>query len=367
MPALQVRGQPHPHHVPERRGRHRPHRVALGLPRLRRAGARASCPSSRTPTGSTSTPRSSSSCTRPGCRIAEIPIPTYYGDEICYVDGMKYAKDVTKDVLRYRAHKMGFGTGEMAFASDAYEVKEGADTSHGRILRWMALRPPSRILDLGCSDGELGGRARGHGPRGGRRRHRGAQGRAGAARPTSTRPTSTRASRPRWATTSTWCSPPTSSSTCGTPEQLLVEIRAQLAPGGSVVTSIPNFGHWYPRAAGGARAVSTTTPAASSTGATCGSSPVEASSASSRGGVGDPPQRGHRPAARGRGAGRRHREHPATRALPRARRVARPIGLRSRSGRSSSPTSSSTSSSDRRRPSGPWLRRSTRIDGRTGP
>ena len=41
----------------------------------------------------------------------EVPIPTYYGDEICYVNGMGYAKDVIRDVLRYRLHKMGFGDG----------------------------------------------------------------------------------------------------------------------------------------------------------------------------------------------------------------------------------------------------------------
>ena len=64
--ALQVRRQPHPHHVPEQRGRHRPHRVALGLPRLRRAGPRPAPARTRTSTASTSTPRSSSSCTRPG-------------------------------------------------------------------------------------------------------------------------------------------------------------------------------------------------------------------------------------------------------------------------------------------------------------
>ncbi len=34
-----------------------------------------------------------------GMRIAEVPIPTYYGDEICYVDGLGYAADVTKDVV----------------------------------------------------------------------------------------------------------------------------------------------------------------------------------------------------------------------------------------------------------------------------
>ena len=38
-----------------------------------------------------------------GFRIKEIPIPTYYGDEICYVNGMKYAKDVVRSVLRYRS------------------------------------------------------------------------------------------------------------------------------------------------------------------------------------------------------------------------------------------------------------------------
>src|SRR5690606_8804217 len=99
-----------------------------------------------------------------GKRIAEVPIPTYYGDEICYVNGMRYARDVTRDVVRYRAHKMGFGTGTMAFASQAYELKEDEGTSHDRIVRWLAVRPPSRILDLGCSDGALGAElvARGH-------------------------------------------------------------------------------------------------------------------------------------------------------------------------------------------------------------
>ena len=39
------------------------------------------------------------------------------------------------------------------------------------------------------------------------------------------------------------------------PEPLLDQIAALLAPGGSFVASVPNFGHWYPRAAGRARPV----------------------------------------------------------------------------------------------------------------
>ncbi|MGN6161826.1 MAG: glycosyltransferase family 2 protein [Marmoricola sp.] len=35
-----------------------------------------------------------------GMRIKEIPIPTFYGDELCYVNGMAYALDVLKDVWR---------------------------------------------------------------------------------------------------------------------------------------------------------------------------------------------------------------------------------------------------------------------------
>lgn len=90
----------------------------------------------------------------------EIPIPTYYGDEICYVDGVKYAREVTRDVLRYRLHKVGFGSGETAFASQAYEAKGSLDSSHRQLLDKMSERPPAKVLDLGCSDGSLAVRLR---------------------------------------------------------------------------------------------------------------------------------------------------------------------------------------------------------------
>jgi hypothetical protein len=37
-----------------------------------------------------------------GKRITEISIPTYYGDEICYVNGVKCAKDVLEASLQAR-------------------------------------------------------------------------------------------------------------------------------------------------------------------------------------------------------------------------------------------------------------------------
>jgi hypothetical protein len=44
-----------------------------------------------------------------GKRIEEIPIPTFYGDEISYVNGTRYARDITRYVLRYRLWRWGIG------------------------------------------------------------------------------------------------------------------------------------------------------------------------------------------------------------------------------------------------------------------
>ena len=95
-----------------------------------------------------------------GLRIAEVPIPTYYGDEICYVDGVGYAADVTRDVVAYRLQKAGFGDGSRIALSEEYELKPSEDSSHGRISAMLSARPPSKILDLGCSSGLLAERLR---------------------------------------------------------------------------------------------------------------------------------------------------------------------------------------------------------------
>ena len=98
-----------------------------------------------------------------GMRIAEVPIPTYYGDEICYVDGMGYAAAVTKDVIAYRLQKAGFGDGSRISLTEEYQLKPSEDSSHGRISTMLAARPPAKILDLGCSSGLLAERLTGMG------------------------------------------------------------------------------------------------------------------------------------------------------------------------------------------------------------
>jgi 2-polyprenyl-3-methyl-5-hydroxy-6-metoxy-1,4-benzoquinol methylase len=182
-----------------------------------------------------------------GKRIVEVPIPTYYGDEICYVKGLKYAKDVLSDVVRYRAHKTGFGSGELAFATTAYELKtEGFDSSHQRVLSWLQHRPPGRVLDLGCSDGQFSERVRelGHEVTGiDIEKFDGVGGRVD-----------------RFVEADLEVGIPDDVGHgydmviaadvlehVRKPEVLLSAARDRLRPGGTIITSVPNFGHWYPR------------------------------------------------------------------------------------------------------------------------
>ena len=93
-------------------------------------------------------------------RIVEIPIPTYYGDEICYVNGLKYAGDVLRDVAQYRLTHVGFGTHDWVPTNDEYGLKESEGTSHSVVVEMLAGEPPKRILDVGCSGGRLAERLR---------------------------------------------------------------------------------------------------------------------------------------------------------------------------------------------------------------
>ncbi len=182
-----------------------------------------------------------------GKRIVEVPIPTYYGDEICYVNGMKYAKDVSLDVVRYRMHRMGFGESTTAPDTEAYELKPSEHSSHGVLLRWLESVPPAEVLDVGCSDGQFAALAGayGHAVTGvDLVKHEGIADRV---------QTFVEADLNRGL-------PEEAGSgyrvvVAGDvlehvvdPQQLLTDIAGRLASDGEVFVSIPNFAHWYPRA-----------------------------------------------------------------------------------------------------------------------
>jgi SAM-dependent methyltransferase len=90
-----------------------------------------------------------------GFRIKEVPIPTYYGDEISRVNGMKYAWDVTRSVLEFRLHQGGVAERpEYRHVAPApYREKHSPFSSHQLIVD--AVPASSRVLDVGCASGYL--------------------------------------------------------------------------------------------------------------------------------------------------------------------------------------------------------------------
>ena len=76
-----------------------------------------------------------------------MPIPTYYGDEICRVNGIAYARDIMIDTIRHRFGRTGFGGGELGHKDQPYAYKPSPHSSHGRVLELM----PSTGRRCGCS------------------------------------------------------------------------------------------------------------------------------------------------------------------------------------------------------------------------
>lgn len=189
-----------------------------------------------------------------GKRIVEVPIPTYYGDEICYVNGMKYAKDVMVDVLRYRMRRASADqlavrahlTGQPPVERE-YTLKESVHGSHRRMLAMLRELPPSRILDLGCSSGLLAAEAQqlGHQvtgvdraafPEAQQRMHRFISADLDSGLP---------------ATIDERYDVVIAADVLEHlrfPEVVLGQLIDRVTPNGMIIASVPNFGHWYPRA-----------------------------------------------------------------------------------------------------------------------
>lgn len=94
---------------------------------------------------------------RANLRIKELPIPTYYGDEICHVNGLRYAKDVIKATLLARLQDLGifyqrkFDVSSHEHANPLYQPKFGFDSPHTLALERVESGSP--VLDIGCASG----------------------------------------------------------------------------------------------------------------------------------------------------------------------------------------------------------------------
>jgi glycosyltransferase involved in cell wall biosynthesis len=90
-------------------------------------------------------------------RIKELPIPTYYGDEISRVNGMKYAKDILLATAKNSLHRSGVLYQRKFDSTDVgnthYDLKLGYPSSHTYAID--AVPPRARVLDIGGGPGAM--------------------------------------------------------------------------------------------------------------------------------------------------------------------------------------------------------------------
>lgn len=94
--------------------------------------------------------------------IVELPIPTFYGDEICYVNGVPYAFNVVVAAMKARMQTLGvlydrkFDCAPIQIPK--YAAKRNSDSPQALCV--SRVPEGSRVLDLGCDGGDLGARLR---------------------------------------------------------------------------------------------------------------------------------------------------------------------------------------------------------------
>jgi len=178
-----------------------------------------------------------------GKQIIEVPIPTYYGDEICYVQGLKYARQVSIGVVKHRLKSMGFFASRVT--SPEYRFKHDQHSSHGKIKKVIENLQLGSVLDVGCAGGEISDFAAqiGH------------------------KVVAIDLNRPQNPLTeATFIQHDLDKGlpftidgkfdliVCAdvlehlrTPDKLLYDLQERLTTSGKIIASIPNFGNWYPR------------------------------------------------------------------------------------------------------------------------
>ena len=94
-------------------------------------------------------------------RIKELPIPTYYGDEICHVNGIKYAANVMIQTALARSQsfriwydpKYDLGEEEDVTRNDHYRPKLTYSSPHKFAVN--SIPAGARVLDVGCGPGHI--------------------------------------------------------------------------------------------------------------------------------------------------------------------------------------------------------------------
>jgi len=88
--------------------------------------------------------------------LEEFGIPTHYGDEICRVNGAKYAWDVVRATVRFKLHQKGMlcDLKYRRLEPTRYEEKTFmAYSSHALAMEIVRQYQPQNLLDIGCGPG----------------------------------------------------------------------------------------------------------------------------------------------------------------------------------------------------------------------
>lgn len=94
-------------------------------------------------------------------RIEEVAIPTFYGSEICHVNGLEYAWQCVKTALKYRLMQFEL------FYDPKFDIREpgsvpytakAADTSVHYHVRQLPMEPGTRLIDVGGGRGDAAAR-----------------------------------------------------------------------------------------------------------------------------------------------------------------------------------------------------------------
>lgn len=87
-------------------------------------------------------------------KILEVPIPTHYGDEICYVNGTQYAYNIIKASIHSRLQQMGIfykREYDLDIEREPYRLKTGYQSSHSMMID--RINPGSKVLEIGFGSG----------------------------------------------------------------------------------------------------------------------------------------------------------------------------------------------------------------------
>jgi 2-polyprenyl-3-methyl-5-hydroxy-6-metoxy-1,4-benzoquinol methylase len=175
-----------------------------------------------------------------------VPIPTYYGDEISRVNGIAYARDIMIDTVRHRLGEYGFGRGDLGHKSEPYEYKPSPNSSHAIVLELVPVGAPLKILDVGCGPGWVAAELR-------RRGHH-----VAGVDVVADEAIAERTDRFFLADVEGGLPDEVGDGYdvviaadviehVRNPDELLADLAGRMDPFGTIIASVPNFGHWYPR------------------------------------------------------------------------------------------------------------------------